>query len=289
MSIPSALVKLRWRYPFALLSALVAASLTSAGPVPPTAAGRDRACAATWTTVTESDQIRVLDWDPRGRGLVVLALGDPATARHVAVLVPGSDTDLRTLHDPARPDHRPLGWARALHDAAGPGTAVVLWVGYPTPQGLGIAAASGGLARAGSAALTAFVDHLNATRSGAPPHLTVIGHSYGAVVTAMAAPRLSVDDLVLLGSPGARARTIRELHTSARVWAARTEGDWTRLIPHIQIGDLGHGTDPTSPAFGARLLPVGGTSGHDGYFRPGSAALAGLAGVANGTIPGALP
>ncbi len=217
----------------------------------------------------------------------MLALGDLATARHIAVLVPGSDTDLHTLDDPARPHHRPLGWARALHDAAGPGTAVVLWVGYPTPQGLGIDAASGGLARAGSAALTAFVDHLHATHIGVPPHLSVIGHSYGAVVAAIAAPRLRADDLVLLGSPGARARTVRELHTCARVWAARTAGDWTRLIPHIQIGDLGHGTDPTSPAFGARPVPVGGASGHDGYFRPGSAALAGLANVV--AAPGALP
>ena len=294
MSIPSARVKVRWRYPFALLSALsalLAASVTDSSPVPTAASrpvGWDPACAATLAARdTESDQVRVLGCDPRGRGLAVLAVGDPATARHVAVLVPGSDTDLHTLDDPARPDHRPLGWARALRDAAGPGTAVVLWVGYPTPQGLGIDAASGRLARAGSVALTGFVDHLHAIRIGAPAHLTVIGHSYGAVVATIAAPRLRADDLVLLGSPGARVRSVRDLHTSARVWAARTSGDWTRLIPHIQIGDLGHGTDPTTPGFGARPFPVGGTSGHDGYFRPGSTALAGLVSIV--AAPVALP
>jgi hypothetical protein len=71
------------------------------------------------------------------------------------------------------------------------------------------------------------------------------------------------------------------------VWAARTSGDWTRLIPHIQISDLGHGTDPTTPGFGARSFPVGGTSGHDGYFRPGSTALAGLVSIV--AAPVALP
>jgi hypothetical protein len=228
--------------------------------------------------LTKSNQVRVLGCDSRGRGLVVLALGDPAIARNVAVLVPGSDTDLHSLDDPARPQ-RPLGWARALHDAAGPDTAVVLWVGYPTPEGIGIDAALGRLARDGAAALTTFVSHLRSARTGPPLHLTVIGHSYGAVVVTIAASRLAADDLVLLGSPGARARSVRELHTSARVWAARTAGDWTRLIPRLRIGDLGHGTDPTSAVFGARLLPVDGTSGHSGYFRPGSAALAGLARV----------
>lgn len=284
---------LRWRYPVALVSTLLAIAAGMARPISaatPEPVGRDPLCTMAFRTrVTESDGIRVLSCDPRGRGLAVLTLGDPALARNIAVLVPGSDTDLRTLDDPARPQHRPLGWARALQAAAGPDTAVVLWVGYPTPQGLGLDAASGRLARAGSAELIAFVDQLRATHIGTPPHLTVIGHSYGAVVAAIAAPDLAADDLVLLGSPGARARSARELHTSARVWATRTTGDWTRWIPRIRIGDLGHGTDPTSPAFGARRLPVGGTSGHDGYFRPGSAALTGLVRVVAPTTPAALP
>lgn len=251
---------------------------------------REPSCVATLLSalpaaLTESNQPRVLGCDSRGRGLAVLALGNPAIARNVAVLVPGSNTDLHCLDDPARPQQRTLDWARALHDAAGPDTAVVLWIGYSTPEGIGIDAALGRLARDGAAALTAFVSHLRGAHTGPPLHLTVIGHSYGAVVTTIAASRLAADDLVLLGSPGARARSVRELHTSARVWAARTAGDWTWLIPHLRIGDLGHGTDPTSAAFGARLLPVGGTSGHSGYFRPGSAALAGLARVVSSPGP----
>jgi len=255
---------------------LLAVSLPPGETAVPTPVVLDAACAA--ELVERLGGVRVLGCDPRGRGLAVLALGDPATARHVAVLVPGADIDLATLADDRDPQRRPFGWAAALAAEGGPELAVVLWVGYRTPQGLGIDAASGRLARAGSGALVRFVDDLR-TDLGPAAHLTVLGHSYGAVVVALAAARLAADDLVLLGSPGARASSVTELDTTARVWAARTDGDWTARIPAVRIGDLGHGADPTAQDFGARALPMGGTSGHDGYFRPGSAALIELAAV----------
>ncbi|MGY1856657.1 alpha/beta hydrolase [Modestobacter sp. SYSU DS0290] len=263
--------------------AVVAAALlppAAAAPVPGPV-GLDPACATELTRQLGS--VGVLGCDPRGRGLAVVAVGDPATADHVAVLVPGADIDLAALHDPARPQRRPLGWARSLAEAGGPDLAVVLWVGYPTPQGAGVDAATGRLARAGAAALVPFVQEL---RDGGA-HVTVVGHSYGAVVAALAAPELAADDLVLLGSPGARASSVADLGTRARVWAARTTGDWIGRVPSVRLGDLGHGADPAGPAFGARTLPVGGTSGHDGYFRPGSAALAGVAAVCLGRVPSA--
>ena len=263
-----------------LLEATIAvAQPLAATPVEPV--GMDGACAATLAariTHGDGDPVRVLGCDPAGRGRAVVALGDPATATDVAVLVPGSDIDLSTLDDPAEPQRRPLGWARALYAAAGPDSAVVLWVGYPTPQGLGVDAATGRLARAAVPALVAEVAGLRA-RPGPAPHLTVVGHSYGAVVVALAADRLDADDVVLLGSPGARARDVAALHTRARVEVARTTGDWIARVPHLRLGDLGHGTDPVSPGFGAVPLPTGGTEGHDGYFRPGSAALTAIASV----------
>ncbi|WP_448639018.1 alpha/beta hydrolase [Geodermatophilus sp. URMC 63] len=270
-----------------VLSALVGAVVqlaqpAAAAPVGPV--GHDAACAADLTarvTQGHDDGLRVLGCDPAERGRAVLALGDPATAGSVAVLVPGSDTDLSTLDDPADPQHRPLGWARALHAAAGPDSAVVLWVGYPTPEGLGRDAATGRLARAAVPALVAEVTALR-DRPGSPPHLTVVGHSYGAVVVALAAADLPADDLVLLASPGARADDVDDLHTTARVTAARSPDDWIGRVPHVRLGDLGHGADPAAPAFGAHPLPVAGVRGHDGYFRPGSTTLAALADVVTG-------
>lgn len=260
---------------FLLASALWAASAQPSEAAVPGPVRLDAACAA--DLAARLGEGTVLGCDPAGRGLAVVVLGDLAAAAHVAVLVPGSDTDLARLSDPERPQRRPFGWAQALADAGGPGLAVVVWVGYVTPDGLGVDAAGGRLARAGAAALVRFVDDLD---TGA--HVTVVGHSYGAVVTALAARDLAADDLVLLASPGARADSVAELGTGARVWAGRADDDWIGRVPNVRVGDLGHGADPADPDFGARAVPVDGVAGHDGYLSPGTASLTAVAAVATG-------
>jgi hypothetical protein len=131
--------------------------------------------------------IRVLHCD-RERGDVVLALGDPRTARHVALIVPGVDADLRNLEHPVDPHRGPLAWARALRSAArSDDVAVVLWVGYRAPRAVGVDALFGRAARAGAVRLNRFLLRLRAQHRG-PLHLSVIGHSYGAVVAATAHP-----------------------------------------------------------------------------------------------------
>lgn len=267
------------------LSSLAASLAQVVQPVaasPQTPVVLDPVCAASLAgrlAGADAEPVRVLGCDPAGRGRAVVAIGDPATAADVAVLVPGADVDLATLDDPVAPQRRPWGWARALSEAAGPGTAVVLWVGYETPQGLGRDAATGGPARAAVPALADDVAALRSRTGTPPPHVTVIGHSYGAVVVTLAAAQLAADDLVLLASPGARAPDAAALRTSARVSAARGPDDWVRWVPPVSIGDLGHGADPAAASFGAELLPADDVVGHDGYFRPGSTALAALADV----------
>ncbi|MGD9531560.1 MAG: hypothetical protein AB7V44_32860, partial [Pseudonocardia sp.] len=74
-----------------------------------------------------------------------------------------------------------------------------------------------------------------------------------------------------------------------RVLAARLPDDWVRQVPALQWGDVGHGAVPAAPDFGADLLAVGDSGGHDGYLRPGSAALRAVTGVVVGRAgPGAL-
>jgi hypothetical protein len=260
---------------FMLVSALLmVAAPTDPAPVDPV--GLDPECAAELRArITHGDDhVEVLGCDRAGRGRAVVALGEPRSARSVVVLVPGSDIDLHTLDDD--PVRRPMAWARSLAAASGPSTAVVLWVGYPTPRGLGYDAAAGRLARAAAPALVAMVAWLRA--GGA--RVTVVAHSYGTVVAALAAPDLAADDLVFLGSPGVRARSVAELGGPARVWAARADRDWIRFVPNVRLGDLGHGGDPAAPSFGARPLPVAGVRAHDGYLQPGSPTLAAIAALA---------
>ncbi|WP_418956876.1 alpha/beta hydrolase [Streptomyces tritici] len=213
---------------------------------------------------------QVLAYDPRGRGQVAVVEGDLERAAHVAVVVPGSDVD-------AGNSASLLAKAEALRAAAGPGTAVVAWAGYTTPVGVGVDAATGGLAEAGAAQLIRFVDGLVATGA---PEPAVFCHSYGSVVCGLAAHRLKARDLVVHGSPGMRAANVGELRTSARVWAAKDPDDWISKVPNVRLLGLGHGADPTAAAFGARPVPAADARGHDGYFAPGTQSLRAFAAIA---------
>jgi hypothetical protein len=225
-----------------------------------------------------------LDFDAAGPGLAVEVFGDLATATRVAILVPGSDTSLATFD--SRGTASPEGGARALAAEArkldpGARLAVIAWLGYQTPSTLSPAVMTSGDAGQGADALRPFVDDL--VRHG--HQVALICHSYGSVVCGLAAPHLPVTDIAVLGSPGMDASSVRALHTTARVWAGRSAGDWIRHVPHVHFLGLGFGQDPMSPAFGARIFGCGG-GGHSGYFQPGSIALRNLANIALGDPAG---
>jgi hypothetical protein len=277
---------------FGIASLLVSLLVMAVRPLPAPvqgAVGLDATCAASLAArVTDGDdRVRVLGCDPTGRGRAVVAIGDVVAADHVIVLVPGSDIDLHTLDGSPK---RPMTWARSLAATAGRDTAVVLWVGYETPQGLGYDAAAGRLARAAAPALVDEVAALRAAPrvdsagsvSGGARRVTVVGHSYGSVVVGLAAPSLDADDLVFLASPGVRTGSVEGLHTRARVWAARAAQDWIRFVPHVRLGDLGHGGDPAAPGCGALALPTDGVVAHEGYLLPGSPTLAAVAELSSG-------
>ncbi|MER6449254.1 hypothetical protein DEJ51_33060 [Streptomyces venezuelae] len=223
---------------------------------------------------------QVLAFDPRGRGQVAEVFGDLESAEHVSVIVPGSDNDAAAYDAPHSPHTGPAGMARALREATGSGSvAVVAWIGYTTPVGVGLDAAGGRLARAGAVRLARFTEGLDAV--GAPDPV-LFCHSYGSVVCGLAARHTDATDIVAFGSPGMRADTAAALRTGARVWAARGPSDWIADVPNVEFAGIGHGTDPTSAAFGARRVPAADVEGHTGYFRPGTQSLAAFAALAKG-------
>ncbi|MFI0979172.1 alpha/beta hydrolase [Streptomyces sp. NPDC021093] len=221
---------------------------------------------------------QILAFDPRGRGQVAEVYGDLTGSRHVAVIVPGSDMDAATYDRARDPYGTPAGMARSLRGATDPAdTAVVAWVGYTTPVGVGIDAATGGLAEAGAERLTRFADGLDAVGASDP---AVFCHSYGSVVCGIAAPRLNAADIVAFASPGMRVDSADGLRTGARVWAAKDPTDWIDNVPNMQVLGLGHGADPTAPSFGARRVPAASAQGHTGYFAPGTDSLRTFAAIA---------
>ncbi len=221
-----------------------------------------------------------IDFNPAGQGLAVEVIGNLAQARRVAILVPGSDTTLATFD--SRGTASPGGGAAALAKEVreldpGAHLAIIAWLGYAAPATLSPGVMTSGDAGQGAAALRPFVDDL--ARDGR--QVALICHSYGSVVCGLAAPRLPVTDIAVVGSPGMDAPSAAVLDTTARVWAGRGTSDWIRYAPHVQFLGLGFGADPVSPAFGARIFDAG-SGGHSGYFLPGSISLRNLAYIALG-------
>ncbi|WAU86105.1 alpha/beta hydrolase [Streptomyces sp. Qhu-G9] len=217
-----------------------------------------------------------LSFDARGSGLAVEVFGDLAEADHVAVIVPGSDTTLDT-YDRFREG------ALALHRRLGARAAVVAWLGYETPGTISPEVLTPGRAEQAAPELREFTAELRTVNGRAG--ISLLCHSYGTVVCARAASGPGVSDLVFFGSPGTGAESAAGLRTKARVWAGRGADDWIAGVPHTEADlfgtTIGFGTDPVSPAFGARVFAAGG-GGHSDYLRPGSVSLDNLARIVLG-------
>jgi hypothetical protein len=218
-------------------------------------------------------------YDPTGDGRAIEVVGDLSHARRIVVLVPGSDTTLADFDSGYGGVARraPAVQARVVHDAVGdPSVAVIAWLGYDPPEGLGKAAVREDRAVAGAGALTRFLDGLAVTNPSSS--VVVVGHSYGTVVIGRSHLPSTVTDVVALASPGMGISAASDL-APARVWAARSDADWIGYVPGIRILGLGHATDPTDAGFGARILPSDGVAGHDWYLTPGSSTLTALTAV----------
>ncbi|MDF5757677.1 alpha/beta hydrolase [Spongiactinospora sp. TRM90649] len=221
-----------------------------------------------------------LSFDGRDGGRVVEVVGDLATAERIAVLVPGSDTNL---------DKYGLlrGGSVRLAERLGPRSAVVAWLGYRTPSVLSLAALTPGRAEEAAPALRAFTRELAAARPAA--RISLVCHSYGAVVCAKAAPGVgdAAAAVVLYGSAGVAAGHVAALRTRAAVWTGRAARDWIGNVPHVSVrlpfAEVGFGRDSVSPAFGARVFAAGG-GGHSDYLRPGLA-LENIARIVMGQAP----
>jgi len=214
----------------------------------------------------------ILAFDPEGSGRAAEVMGDLTRAERISVVVPGVDTDLLTFQRTKRRYSAPVGMAQSLYAAereASPSTrtAVIAWADYTTPSGLGIDSATAMRAQEGARRLYALLSGLPA---GSP--VSLFCHSYGSVVCGLAAHALPdrVTDIAVAGSPGMRVHKASQLRTTARVWAMRDPDDWVKDVPYLEVGGLGHGEDPVSAAFGARVLSARDAEGHGGYFEPGT-------------------
>ncbi|GAB2916915.1 hypothetical protein GCM10027047_13540 [Rhodococcus aerolatus] len=254
---------------------------------------------AVWATLDEAmaaaadpplGPVLLLGYSPDGPGRVAVSFGDPSVADTVAVTVPG------TSNAPGSPGltDQAVALRRAL-DADAPGTrsATVTWLGYDAPDSLtdpDVTSPAG--ARDGAPRLVADVAGWAAAADAAGvtgQRVTALGHSYGSTVVGLAAAQgLAVDDVVLVGSPGAGVASADGLGVApGHVWVGATEHD-----PVVEasggrwFSPAGPGTGVYDPGFGARRFATpseaGLTSAHSGYYAPGSPSLANLSAITRG-------
>ena len=254
---------------------------------------------------------QLVTYDPDGnggQGAAAIAVGDIGLADTVSVLVPGvgnSPMDmLGTVHVAAD-----LAAATARSGGPGARSAAVVWFGYDIPlswtadrpparghdplaavlgdSALALDATAALPAAAGLGAFTRAVRSMMTPSAG----LTLVGHSYGSTVVSQAARNLDreagVDDIVLMGSPGAGYR----LATAGDYAAVPAEHVYTLAFPAdpipmlvtdlvagalnplgalprgIVLGTSGgpFGVDPHAPRFGSQVIVVpSGTSWNGG-------------------------
>lgn len=195
-----------------------------------------------------------------GDGHAAIAFGNPETADHVSINVPGLDSTMDTF-DGVSGDAASV---REIAARAGNGSvASIAWLGYDAPDfdasvdgirdGLGVAGE--GKADAGARNLSNFVDGLKATRQGDDAHYTAIGHSYGSVTVGKAAGGdMRVDDVVLVGSPGPGDENPRASDLHGKVYVGSSDEDFvTRLGTK---DDKSLGVDPANEDFGGTRFKV---------------------------------
>ncbi|MFI6693561.1 alpha/beta hydrolase [Streptomyces sp. NPDC050433] len=218
----------------------------------------------------------LLGFSPEGNGRAIVANGNPDTADHQAVYVPGTTSNLGSIGgDIGRMENV---W-RVAAGAGNGSVSTITWLGYDAPQDIVKDAPFSHYANDGAPAYNRFLDGLDSSRTAdSDPHRTAIGHSYGTTLIGSAARQgdLNVDDVIFAGSPGVQVSNADQMDVpKGHVWNQEAKGD---VVP--DIGRFGHGgtdwngafTIPSDERFGANQLQTD-TEGHSDYWKESTDSL----------------
>ncbi|WP_282794241.1 alpha/beta hydrolase [Streptomyces sp. CC224B] len=215
----------------------------------------------------------LLGFSTEGDGRAIIANGNPDTADHQAVYVPGTSAGLGKIEGDI--ERAVKVWNTADDAAEGESVSTITWLGYDAPDAVDTDSPFEHYAYDGAPAFNRFLDGLETAHTGdTAPHRTVIGHSYGSTLIGAAAEtgRLNADDVIFAGSPGVKVSHADEMDVpKGHVWNEEAPGD-----PVPDIGRFGHGGDgfivPSDPDFGAQQMTTD-THGHSGYWDEDSRSL----------------
>ncbi|MER8046784.1 alpha/beta hydrolase [Streptomyces sp. NPDC094032] len=231
----------------------------------------------------------LLGFSPEGHGRAIVASGNPDTADHTAVYVPGTTSNLGSIG--GNIDRMNSLWRESHAMAPGSNVSTITWLGYDAPQDIVKDAPFSHYANDGAPAYNKFMEGLEVAQGGPDKsHTTAVGHSYGTTLIGSAARQgtLHADDIVFAGSPGVQVGSAGELDVpKGHVWNEEADGD---AVP--DIGRWGHGGSqwrlgggvfliPSDEVFGANQMATDG-EGHSDYWNDGSLSIRNQAAVVTG-------
>lgn len=225
-----------------------------------------------------------------------VSIGDLDTASTVVVNVPGAGTTLDGIRGTlnAAADLQ----RETMRDGGGP-TAVVAWLGYRAPSFPEVPNMD--RATSGAERFATFLDGMHDSRRDSPPdRVTVIAHSYGSTLVAIAVQLTEhrIDDFVAYGSPGFPTGTevadlnVDEVHAteasadSTAIWGRLSAGP-SRTDPrevsgvHVFSSEAGVGTRAVT----THDMTPDQSDGAVGYLSPDSTTMASIARIAVGGEP----
>lgn len=236
----------------------------------------------------------LLGFDPTGLGdgKVILANGNPDTADHVGVWVPGTKASLESVEGDLGRSERL--WTESQRLAHRQNVSTVLWLDYNAPDNVLPQATRGEYAEEGGPRLHEFLQGNAAAQQaddGTRSHTTVLGHSYGSTVVGVSAQSGSwddpqaADDYVFAGSPGVQADRAADLGAGAdHVWAMGADYSASDQLVRqggrvLGLGD--NGIIPTDESFGGKIM-ASDAGGHTEFYDENSVSLRNQAAVIAG-------
>lgn len=172
--------------------------------------------------------------DPTAMISAAIAIGDPFTAEHVSVTVPGVSGATRhsiagMTQEAATLREEALRIAEKLHGNASVST--IAWVGYqPPPTIMSRDTPVDDLAMAGAPKLATFLREIDSASSNPRHTIALFGHSYGSLMSGIALREGAssvVDNAVMYGSPGFEATSPAKLGmTDDNFFVMSAPDDW---------------------------------------------------------------
>ncbi|MFJ4861480.1 alpha/beta hydrolase [Streptomyces sp. NPDC088748] len=232
----------------------------------------------------------LLGFDTKGGGRAIVANGDPDTAAHTAVFVPGTYTDITKSETYI--GHMSKLWKETHAQLPGENVSTITWIGYDAPQSIVPEAMKEKYAHTAAPDLNHFMAGLEQVQGGdEKSHTTLIGHSYGSTVVGASsnAGDLRTDDIIAVGSPGMLVGHAKDLDVGAdHVWSEAAGFTKDQVPAGGKAAGLGGGSHwyeellpfgyawgsnvPSDEDFGAHIME-NNANDHGDYWRKDSKSL----------------